>query len=81
MVRPDVVQSLIDEDPIHEWFISSLENGIPAHAPANSRGREYTSAVQQWTDLLLDSNQPVEFEKGLQDLHDNIQSILDQDPA
>ena len=81
MVRPDVVQSLIDEDPIHEWFISSLENGIPAHAPANSRGREYTSAVQQWTDLLLDPNQPVEFEKGLQDLHDNIQSILDQDPA
>jgi hypothetical protein len=37
--------------------------------------------VQQWTDLLLDPNQPVEFEKGLQDLHDNIQSILDQDPA
>lgn len=81
MVRPDVVDALIDEDPIHEWFISSLENGIPAHAPANSRGREYTSAVQQWTDLLLDANQPVEFEKGLQDLNDNIQAILDLDPA
>lgn len=81
MVRPDVAQSLVEEDPIHEWFIPSLENGIPAHAPANSRGREYTSAVQQWTDLLLDPNQPVAFEKGLQDLHDNIQAILDMEPA
>ncbi|MCY4412921.1 MAG: hypothetical protein OXC27_20880, partial [Caldilineaceae bacterium] len=81
MVRPDVVQSLIEEDAIHEWFISSLENGIPAHAPANSRGREYTSAVQQWTDLLLDPHQPVEFEQGLQDLNDNIQAVLDLEPA
>lgn len=81
MVRPDVVDSLIEEDPIHEWFISSLENGIPAHAPANSRGREYTSAIQQWTDLLLDPNQPVDFEKGLEDLHNNVQAVLDMDPA
>jgi ABC-type glycerol-3-phosphate transport system substrate-binding protein len=81
LVRPDVMERLITEDPIHEWFIPNLENGIPARAPANSRGREFTDAIQQWTDLLLDPNQPVEFEQGLQDLHDNIQQVLDQPPA
>ena len=77
LVRPDVVDLLIANNPIHEWFIPSLSNGIPAHAPANSRGREYTDAVQQWTSLLLDPNQPVDFEQGLQDLHDNVQLVLD----
>jgi len=81
LVRPDVVQLLVEENPIHEWFIPNLENGIPAHAPANSRGREYTDAVAQWTSLLLDPNQPVAFEQGLQDLNDNIQKVLDQPPA
>jgi ABC-type glycerol-3-phosphate transport system substrate-binding protein len=81
LVRPDVVELLIAQDPVHEWFIPNLENGIPAHAPANSRGREYTDAVQQWTDLLLDKNQPVPFEEGLQNLHDNIQRVLDEPPA
>lgn len=81
LVRPDVVELLIANNPIHEWFIPNLENGIPAHAPANSRGREYTDAVAQWTSLLLDPNQPVPFEEGLQNLSDNIQKILDQPPA
>lgn len=80
-VRPDTFQELIALNPIHEWFTSSLENGIAAHAPANSRGREYTDAVMQYTDLLLDPNQPVPFEEGLQNLHDNVQAVLDMDPA
>ncbi|HXF63632.1 MAG TPA: extracellular solute-binding protein [Caldilineaceae bacterium] len=80
-VRPDVMDLLIQEDPVHEWFIPNLENGIPAHAPANSRGREYTDAVAQWGALLFDPNQPVEFEQGLQDLNDNIQAVLDMEPA
>ena len=80
-VRPDVVDKLIEDNPIHELFIPSLENGIPAHAPANSRGREYTDAVAQWTGLLLDPNQPVSFEEGLQNLADNIQKVLDEPPA
>jgi ABC-type glycerol-3-phosphate transport system substrate-binding protein len=80
-VRPDVLDKLIADDPIHEWFIPNLENGIPAFAPANSRGREYTDACTQWGALLLDPTQPVEFEKGLQDLHDNIQAVLDMEPA
>ena len=81
LVRPDVVELLIAGNPIHEWFIPNLENGIPAHAPANSRGREYTDAVIQWTDLLLDKNQPIPFEEGYQNLHDNIQKVLDEPPA
>jgi ABC-type glycerol-3-phosphate transport system substrate-binding protein len=80
-VRPDVVQKLIEQDPVHEWFIPNLENGIPAHAPANSRGREYTDACAQYMALLMDPNQPVPFEQGLQDLHDNIQKVLDMEPA
>jgi hypothetical protein len=58
-----------------------LENGIKAHAPANSRGREYTDACSQWGALLFDPNQPVAFEQGLQDLHNNIQAVLDLEPA
>ncbi|HMN30810.1 MAG TPA: extracellular solute-binding protein [Caldilineaceae bacterium] len=80
-VRPDVVDLLIKEDPVHEWFIPNLENGIKAHAPANSRGREYTDAVTQWMTLMMDPNQPVPFEQGLEDLHTNIQMVLDMPAA
>ena len=80
-VRPDVLQKLIETDPVHEWFLSNLENGIQAFAPANSRGREYTDACAQYGALLLDPTQPVEFEKGLEDLHNAIQGVLDLDPA
>ncbi|MFN8446223.1 MAG: extracellular solute-binding protein [Caldilineaceae bacterium] len=80
-VRPDVVQELIQKDAVHEWFIPNLENGIPANAPANSRGKEYTDACVQWATILFDPKAPVPFEKGLQDLHDNIQKVLDQEPA
>jgi ABC-type glycerol-3-phosphate transport system substrate-binding protein len=80
-VRPDALEALVEQDPIHEWFIPNLENGQPAHAPANSRGREYTDAITQYMNLLLDPNQTVAFEKGLQDLHDNVQKVLDMEPA
>ena len=80
-VRPDVMQQLIENDPVHEWFLPNLENGIPAHAPANSRGREYTDAVTQYMTLLMDPNQPVAFEQGLEELHNAIQTVLDLDPA
>ncbi len=81
LVRPDVVDLLIAENPIHEWFIPNLENGIPAHAPANSRGREYTDACAQYLALMMDPSQPIPFEQGLQGLHDSIQKVLDDAPA
>lgn len=80
-VRPDVVQELVKQDAVHDWFVPNLENGIPAHAPANSRGKEYTDACVQWGTILFDPKAPVPFEKGLQDLHDNIQKVLDQEAA
>lgn len=80
-VRPDVLQELIKRDPVHEWFVPNLENGIPAHAPANSRGREYTDACQQWATRMMDPNENIPFEQGLQDLHNNIQKVLDMEPA
>ncbi|MEM7129157.1 MAG: substrate-binding domain-containing protein [Chloroflexota bacterium] len=81
LVRSDVVDELVAQNPIHEWFIPNLENGIPAHAPANSRGREYTDAVNQRLQLLLDANNPIAFEEGVMDLHNAIQEVLDKDPA
>jgi ABC-type glycerol-3-phosphate transport system substrate-binding protein len=81
LVRPDVVELLISTDSVHEWFIPNLEKGIPARAPANSRGREYTDVVAQWSTILMDKNDPVPFEKGLEDLYENVQEILDQPPA
>ena len=81
LVRSDVLGELVSQNPIHEWFIPNLENGIPAYAPANSRGREYTDAVNQQLQLLLDANNPVPFEEGAIALHNAIQDVLDKDPA
>ncbi|MCL5995068.1 MAG: extracellular solute-binding protein, partial [Chloroflexi bacterium] len=81
LVRPDVMQELVKQDPVHEWFIPNLQTGMIAHAPANSRGREYTDACGQWATKMMDPNENVPFEKGLQDLHDNIQKVLDMEPA
>jgi len=80
-VRPDVVAELIKKDAIHEWFIPNLENGIIAHAPANSRGREYNDACSNWGTKMMDPNENIPFEQGLKDLHDNIQKVLDMEPA
>lgn len=81
LVRADVLDELVAQNPIHQWFIPNLENGIPAHAPANSRGREYTDAVGQRLQLLLDANNPIPFEEGVMNLHNAIQEVLDKDPA
>ena len=81
LVRPDVMQELIKKDPIHEWFIPNLQNGILANAPANSRGTEYNDACSNWATKMMDPNEGIAFDKGLQDLHDNIQKVLDMDPA
>jgi ABC-type glycerol-3-phosphate transport system substrate-binding protein len=80
-VRPDVVDALIKKDAVHEWFIPNLQNGIAANAPANSRGKEYTDACVNWATKMMDPKENISFEKGLQDLHDNIQKVLDMEPA
>lgn len=81
LVRSDVVNELVNQNPIHEWFIPNLENGIPAYAPANSRGREYTDAVTQRVQILLDKNAPMPFDQGLEEMHNAIQDVLDMEPA
>jgi len=81
LVRPDALAELVKQDVVHEWFIPNLKDGILAHAPANSRGREYTDACAQWTTKMMDPVENIPFDKGLQDLHDNIQKVLDMEPA
>ncbi|MFO7918982.1 MAG: extracellular solute-binding protein [Anaerolineae bacterium] len=76
-VRPDVMDILVARDPIHEWFLDSLENGIPARAPANSRGREYTDAISQWITIMMDPEEGMEFEEGLDMVQEEIQAVLD----
>jgi ABC-type glycerol-3-phosphate transport system substrate-binding protein len=78
LVRPDTLEILIARDPVHEWFLPNLNNGLPAHAPANSRGREYTDACAQWAQLLMDRENPVPFDQGFQDLANNVQKVLDE---
>ena len=80
-VRPDAVAQLIKQDPIHEWFIPNLQNGIVANAPSNSRGKEYNDAIAAYATKMMDPNENMAFDKGLQDLHDNIQKVLDMEPA
>lgn len=80
-VRPDVLQELVSQNPIHEWFIPNLENGMPAYAPANSRGREFTDAITQRIQILLDPKNPIPFAQGMEELHKAVQDVLDMDPA
>jgi len=79
LVRPDVLQELIAQNPVHEWFLPNLENGMPAYAPANSRGREYTDAIGQRAQILFDKNAPMPFEQGLEEMHKAIQDVLDME--
>ncbi|MEX1018804.1 MAG: extracellular solute-binding protein [Litorilinea sp.] len=81
LVRPDVLNRLVEQEAIHAWFIPNLENGIAAYGPANSRGREYTDAITQYMALFMDPTQPIEFEQGLADLHNAIQTVLDMPAA
>jgi ABC-type glycerol-3-phosphate transport system substrate-binding protein len=77
LTRPDVLPILRGANPIYGWFVNNLENGMGIHQPANSRGREFTDAAAQWQTKMMDPIQPVPFEQGLQELHDNIQMVLD----
>jgi ABC-type glycerol-3-phosphate transport system substrate-binding protein len=77
LTRPDVLPILRGANPVYGWFINNLQNGMAIHAPANSRGREFTDAAAQWHVRMLDPRDVVPFEQGLQDLHDNIQIVLD----
>ncbi len=77
LTRPDVIPILRGANPIYGWFVDRLEQGIGIHQPANSRGCEFTDAAAQWQAKMMDPHQPVPFEQGLQELHDNIQRVLD----
>lgn len=81
LTRPDVLDALIEQEPIHAWFLPNLQNGIPAHSPANSRGGEFTDALVQGFQILMDPNNPVDFDQGIQDYHNTVQAVLDKDPA
>ena len=77
ITRPDMLPVLKASSFFFEWFEENLLNGIVIHEPGNSRGREYTSAVNQIGAKLMDWRNPVPFDEGVQELNDAIQKALD----
>jgi ABC-type glycerol-3-phosphate transport system substrate-binding protein len=75
--RPDVLPVLAAQNPLYNWFVGNLANGMVIHNPGNSRGREYTDALNQWGAKMMDPVEVVPFEQGLQDLYENVQKVLD----
>ena len=81
LVRPDVLPLLIAQIPMYKHFLNNLANGMVIHAPANSRGREYTDAIAQNGAKLMDAIKPVPFEQGVKEMAAEIQKVLDTPPA
>jgi len=81
MTRADVLPILAASNPLYEWFYDTLRNGMVIHAPANSRGREYTDICGQYWAKLMDPETVIPFEQGVQEMSDEVQKILDMDPA
>lgn len=81
LVRPDVYAILKVRDEAYGWGEENLFNGKIFWSPANLRGKELRDTFNQHCQRLLDRNQPVPFEQGLQELHDAVQKVLDMEPA
>jgi len=81
LVRPDVLPLLRVQVPMYKNFEGNLLNGMVIHAPANSRGREFTDVVAQMGAKLMDAIQPMPFEEGVEEMASEIQKILDTPPA
>lgn len=75
--RPDVFPALIGANAKYAWFEKPLQDGRIIHRPANGRGPEYTDALRQYAQQLMDPYNPIPFEQGMQELHDAVQEILD----
>jgi len=81
LTRPDVYSILKIRDEAYAWGEENLFKGKKYLNPTNMRGKELQDTFLQELAILLDRNQPVDFEKGLMDLHDAVQNVLDKDPA
>ena len=81
MVRPDTYQILKVRDEAYGWGEENLFNGIRFIEPANLRGAELRDAFNQNCQILMDRNQPIDFELGLQQLYDAVKTVLDMPPA
>ena len=78
LTRPDAFPALEGANPMYAWFKEPIANGISINEPANSRGPEYTDAITQYTQKMMDKYDPIPFEQGLQELNDAIQKVLDK---
>jgi ABC-type glycerol-3-phosphate transport system substrate-binding protein len=81
LVRPDTYQILKVRDEAYGWGEENLFNGIRFIEPANLRGQELRDAFNQNCQILMDRNQPIDFEQGMQQLYDAVQTVLDMPPA
>ena len=66
---------------VYGWFENNLVEGMRINAPANSRGREFTDAINQYGAALMDPKTVIPFEQGINQLADAVQKVLDTPPA
>lgn len=78
LTRPDVYEILKVREVGYAWGEESLVKGAPPPEAKNNRGKELDTVFTQYCTILLDRRQPVPFEKGLEDLHKAVQSVLDK---
>jgi len=82
MVRPDVMEILKVRHVAYKWAELNLKEGMLFWPPvANVRGKEMRDTFVQYLQKLMDKNQPIAFEQGLQELHNATQKVLDMEPA
>jgi ABC-type glycerol-3-phosphate transport system substrate-binding protein len=81
LTRPDIMDVLKAKTPTYKWFENNLINGMLINCPGNSRGREYTDALGQYSTKLYDPVNVISFEQGAQELSDAVQKVLDMPPA
>ena len=81
LVRPDVLPALKSNRTVYGWFENNLVEGMRINAPANSRGREFTDAINQYGAALMDPKTVIPFEQGINQLADAVQKVLDTPPA
>lgn len=80
LTRPDAYEILKVREVGFAWGEQSLLLGAPPPEAENNRGAELNTMFTQFCTILLDRRQPVPFEKGLEDLHNSVQSVLDKPP-
>jgi multiple sugar transport system substrate-binding protein len=76
LIRPDILDDKYFDDPNFEPYKETLLRAMPNTVPANARGTEFQDAFAQAFSLVYLGK--VDFDKGVKDLNDALQRVLDK---